>query len=322
MTDDLTIPDFLRLTPEQRAAGWIRNPPKPWPAFETPRFRPEVSPEFEQQRRNKTAIRINRMLAKSAFNDIPARYREWDERTGKFVDSRIIPVAKLKRISTSTGIPLDLVCKYLKQENCDMSKLTILVYRATETEASKRGRTSIDGDASEKAIHQKITAAALRVGKGVHHVDVVDPDGKIETWNIDEAGVNLVSQLTGANFNLTEVAAQIPESTPNSEEDKMATKTKAKKSPAKTKAKKPAKAKLKAKTNGAAKTPRVAGEVRKGSKMEIIKSLLLRKSGCTAADLAEATGWKSVAVTLQAGRLGLKLTKEKTKNGDTRYWGS
>ena len=33
MTDDLAIPEFLRLSKEARAEAWIRKPPRPMPSF-------------------------------------------------------------------------------------------------------------------------------------------------------------------------------------------------------------------------------------------------------------------------------------------------
>ena len=33
MNDDLDIPEFLRLTKQQRAEAWIRQPPRPMPSF-------------------------------------------------------------------------------------------------------------------------------------------------------------------------------------------------------------------------------------------------------------------------------------------------
>ena len=91
------------------------------------------------------------------------------------------------------------------------------------------------------------------------------------------------------------------------------------------KAAKPAKAakpKITAKGNGHAKGERVSGELRKGSKTEIIAHLLQRKNGTTTAEILEATGWPAVSVPAMAKAAGLKLQKEKEQGKPTRYYGS
>jgi hypothetical protein len=57
------------------------------------------------------------------------------------------------------------------------------------------------------------------------------------------------------------------------------------------------------------------------SKTEIIAALLLRKEGCTTAEVLEACNWPAVSMPAQAKLAGLTLRKEKQGKG-TRYWGS
>lgn len=64
------------------------------------------------------------------------------------------------------------------------------------------------------------------------------------------------------------------------------------------------------------------GEVRKGSKTEIVAKLLTRESGCTSADVLKATSWPAVSMPAMAKACGLKLRKEKVKGEPTRYYGS
>jgi hypothetical protein len=88
------------------------------------------------------------------------------------------------------------------------------------------------------------------------------------------------------------------------------------------KAKKVAKAKKPAKVAKAKATrAKTNGGIRPGSKLEIIANLLKRKSGCTEPEAAKAVGWAKVSMTLQARNAGLKLRKEKNKDGVTRYYG-
>jgi hypothetical protein len=79
--------------------------------------------------------------------------------------------------------------------------------------------------------------------------------------------------------------------------------------PAKAKVAKPAKAKAKAAkpTNG-------------GSKTNTVHDLLLRKSGCTMADIQEATGWRTLSIPAVAKAAKLKLSKEKVAGSPTRYF--
>lgn len=59
-------------------------------------------------------------------------------------------------------------------------------------------------------------------------------------------------------------------------------------------------------------------EIRKGSKLEKIATMLKRKEGCTAAQVMKACGWPSVSMPRQAELAGLKLKKEKV-DGVTVY---
>lgn len=67
------------------------------------------------------------------------------------------------------------------------------------------------------------------------------------------------------------------------------------------------------------KTPRKSN-IRPGTKLEIVKGLLMRTAGCTLADILAATGWPSVSVPQQARAAGLTLRKEKD-GSVTRYFG-
>ncbi len=89
-------------------------------------------------------------------------------------------------------------------------------------------------------------------------------------------------------------------------EKKMATKKAAKKA-----SKKAAPKKTGAKATG----PR-------GEKTLKVKAMLERKSGCTRAQVLEATGWPAVSMQAMAKACGLKLRQEKEKGKPTSYFGS
>lgn len=84
----------------------------------------------------------------------------------------------------------------------------------------------------------------------------------------------------------------------------------------KAKTAKPAKAKT------AKSTTKTEAKSKAGSKTEIVAKLLQRASGCTGAEILEATGWPTVSVPAMAKAAGLKLKKEKEKGSPTRYFGS
>lgn len=90
---------------------------------------------------------------------------------------------------------------------------------------------------------------------------------------------------------------------------------------AKSKAK--SKSKAKAKSRGKS-TPRKAGsgEVRKGSKTEMVKNLLMRKNGTTRKEILEKCEWPAISVQAIAKSCGLKLTKEKEPGKPTVYRGT
>jgi len=58
------------------------------------------------------------------------------------------------------------------------------------------------------------------------------------------------------------------------------------------------------------------------TKMQIIATLLKRKSGCTAQEVRDACGWKAVSMPDNAEKLGLKLRTQKTPGEPMRYYGS
>lgn len=58
------------------------------------------------------------------------------------------------------------------------------------------------------------------------------------------------------------------------------------------------------------------------TKTAMIGEMLLRKSGCTTAEVLAATGWPAVGMPAQAKAAGLNLRKEKVQGEPTRYFGS
>lgn len=85
------------------------------------------------------------------------------------------------------------------------------------------------------------------------------------------------------------------------------------------KEKKMATTKKKAAKKAAAKKP--SGGAR-GAKTLKVKALLERRSGCTSAEVKEATGWPAVSMPAMAKACNLKLRKEKEKGKPTRYYGT
>lgn len=57
-----------------------------------------------------------------------------------------------------------------------------------------------------------------------------------------------------------------------------------------------------------------------GAKNQLIIGLLTRKSGTTVEEAIKATGWKQVHLSAHASKAGLKLKKERQKDGSHRYW--
>lgn len=74
------IPDFLRLTPEQRREAWERNPPKPMPAFADPKPQHEEDPATtalrEQIEREKAAKKAASLAALKASQEGKPRLRK------------------------------------------------------------------------------------------------------------------------------------------------------------------------------------------------------------------------------------------------------
>ncbi len=55
-------------------------------------------------------------------------------------------------------------------------------------------------------------------------------------------------------------------------------------------------------------------------KNKVVLDLLMRKSGATVADAKKATGWEQVHFSSHAKKAGLKLRRERDKDGTNRYW--
>ena len=96
---------------------------------------------------------------------------------------------------------------------------------------------------------------------------------------------------------LAKMVPPTPEATPKAEPKESVMRTSKQKKTATAKARKP--------VNGAGKTSA------KGTKLELIASMLKRKEGCTAADAMKAVGWTKISMPAQAKAAGLKLKKEK-----------
>lgn len=114
----------------------------------------------------------------------------------------------------------------------------------------------------------------------------------------------------------THVTPSKPEEEPKAEQQESSMSSRKTNKAAKAKARSAVKGKTKAKAPKKAKAEKTA---RSGSKTEVIKGLLSRAAGCTAADVMEATGWPSVSMPQQARNLGIKLKTEK-EGRVTRYW--
>ena len=82
--------------------------------------------------------------------------------------------------------------------------------------------------------------------------------------------------------------------------------------------------KVKAKKAKAPKAAKAAGAggMRAGSKQETVYKLLTRVSGATLEEAVKATGWKSCSLKTWGKKFGLKVSKEKQKDGTTRYYGA
>jgi hypothetical protein len=185
-----------------------------------------------------------------------------------------------------------------------------------------RAITSINDDAAEEEINQKVLAAAKRGGSKVANVLLINTLSEVVlAWSIVEGVAGpcdagpfqpVMQPPDGVYRNLTnepevqqtggepvEAETNQPE-TKESDVSKKVKKGKAKKAaPKRAKSDKP-----------------------RGEKTLAISELLSRVSGCTAKEVLAATGWPSVSMPAMAKACGLKLRKDKVKGQITRYFGS
>lgn len=78
---------------------------------------------------------------------------------------------------------------------------------------------------------------------------------------------------------------------------------------------------IKAKATKAVATETDGRGPRIGTKTEIVASLLKRKSGCTAAEVLNATGWPAVSMPAMAKACGLELRRVKEAGSPMQYYG-
>jgi hypothetical protein len=163
------IPEFVRLTAEQRAEAWVRNPPKPMAAttYQAKQLTPEAlqfQAEYETVQRKKTTRRIHEMLVKkqAVKSGQDTIGKTWNQKYCRWeVDLTKTP-----------------------QENQNMAKFNIIPYDAAGT-ILERGKTSINADMHPDEIFAKMEAAAKRAGKRAASVKVYDADGFVHRdWTI------------------------------------------------------------------------------------------------------------------------------------------
>ena len=179
MTDD-DIPDFLRLTQQQRNDAWKRTPPV---RVETTTPTPPPPAVVNTTKRVKTTNRLARMKQNLDRNTIPEAFREWDHKHSRWVDSRVVRHERLKATAARLGLTL---------ENTDMDKWTIVAYDKLDQNQMARGKTTVPSTITDFELQAKVIKTAKRAGlKKVDRVEVIGPDAIArETWVLDlEAGM-------------------------------------------------------------------------------------------------------------------------------------
>lgn len=222
----LDIPDFLRLTQEERNVAWLRRPLVAAPPMAKvpqrviPDLPEDLKIDMAARKKLKADKRLANMLAGVRYREIPAPFRHWDPRQSRFVDERIEQKRRLEAAARRLGITLNIT-------EDDMAKLTIVPYLAGKDLPHTRGKTSIKDDASESDIHKKVAGAAIRAGRQVQRVEVIDEKGELKgTWTVDEGYENLYDG-SGATISLAAVVANEEGGGPEQESD-MAKKAKTK----------------------------------------------------------------------------------------------
>jgi hypothetical protein len=177
-----------------------------------------------------------------------------------------------------------------------------------------RGMTSINDTAAQEEIDAKVTSAVKRGGSKIVNVLLINTLSEVVlAWSVAEG---VVAPCDAEPFKTVPQAPAdgepvVAEENPaaETEEAGMAKrKTKVKKTP-------------KAKKTTTKKAPG-AGGLRAGSKQEMLYNMLTRKSGCTTDEAVKATGWQTCGVATWGKKFGLKVTKEKSAAGITRYYGA
>jgi len=107
MSDDLTIPDWLRMSQDERKAAWERNPPKPMPVYGYVRERTAADQaSIDECRAENKALKILKRKARRARKERLALVaqeskshvgKRWDSMHARWIDpieEAIMPAAK------------------------------------------------------------------------------------------------------------------------------------------------------------------------------------------------------------------------------------
>jgi hypothetical protein len=281
------FPAELLMTAEERQAAWARNPPKAVEhQLDRPREESAATIALRAELSAQAKLKTNNRKTKKEKIALDTTGMRWNQRQAKWISDYPTPT---------------------NQETTMAGKIKLQAFDA-EKEVVYSPCTTLPEAATPEDIEAAVNKAMLEAG--VIFVCVTGIGGEaIGAWALQGDTITRDDSLYFTKPMPKKSAKETP-----------VTKTKATKAKATSKAKANVKkpAKVAKKTNG-------NGELRAGSKTEIVANLLKRKSGCTRVDILEATGWPAVSVPAMAKAAGLKLRKEKMDDSPgkpTRYYGS
>jgi hypothetical protein len=185
-----------------------------------------------------------------------------------------------------------------------------------------RAITSINDDAAEEEINQKVLAAAKRGGSKVANVLLINTLSEVVlAWEVKEgvAGPCDAGPFQPAEQPKDGIYKDLRNEEPQASTDGEPVEAAAVKSDDETKESEVSKKVKKGKAKRIKKAQDNGG-LRAGSKLERVANLLKRKSGCTAAECLKAVGWNAISMPYMAKAAGLKLKKEKVAGKTTRYY--
>lgn len=185
---DLSIPDFLRIPADERAAAWAASPPIPMPFIQSERRRslePDAAAflvQEEERRRLKSLAKISKMKAKMETKKLNVDVMRWDARKGRFVEDPLRYLAnhggKATKVETRRDLQHQLHRATVRKQQAD--KAAVTEYWSRVNKDTARALAELNGVWADK--YEKLKDGLL-VMTVTNRLKGIEKKGGTVKWN-------------------------------------------------------------------------------------------------------------------------------------------